>query len=298
MFISFYLTESDSEKLIVGQWQEDDKLFIPTNAAKEVENDVKTNNLIIVHGHSGSGKSAIIQHIALKYREQGWVVKPMYSAEEIHRAFKAGYYMKDKTIFVFNDPIGKESLDEILFNEWERYRDTVNLLIKHIKLFLSSRTSVICDQRAEEFLKEKRKIINIDESDIKLNKEEKILMIEKHLSTDKPTQEEIGQILETDMYFPLLCKMYSNYSKQGKNKVTFFREPVTILAKEIKTYKNKNKDRYCALVCLVLFNDKVCLKDLMENSTLFSKSLQLCKLPQNTLPSTIFNDLKKWKDVL
>ena len=87
--------------------------------------------------------------------------------------------------------------------------------------------------------------------------------------------------------------MYSNYSKQGKNKVTFFKEPVTVLSNEIKSYKNKNKDRYCALVCLVLFNDNFCLKDLMKNSTLFSKSLQLCKLPANTLPSTIFDDLKK-----
>ncbi|XP_078310484.1 uncharacterized protein LOC144618403 [Crassostrea virginica] len=285
--------ESGYEKSIFHQWQEDDNFFVSTKAANEVENVVKTNNLIIVLGNSGSGKSAIIQHIALKYREQGWVIKPMCSAEEIHHAFKAGQYMKDKTIFVFNDPIGKESLDEIRFNEWERYRDTVNLLIKPIKLLLSCRKSVFLDQRADEFFKEKRTIIDIEKSDIKLNKEEKILMLEKHLSTDKPTQKEIDQILETDMYFPLLCKTYSKYSKEGKNKVTFFKEPVLDLTKEIKSYKNKNKDRYCALVCLVLFNDKVCLKDLMENSTLFSKSLQLCKLPSNTLPSTIFYELKK-----
>ncbi|XP_078310475.1 uncharacterized protein LOC144618392 [Crassostrea virginica] len=290
--------ESDYEKSIFRQWQEDDIFFVSTKASNKVENVVKKNNLIIVVGHSGSGKSAIIQHIALKYREQGWVVKPMYSVEEMHDAFKAGHYMKDKTIFVFNDPIGKEAIDEILHNAWERYRETVNLLIKPIKLFLSCRTSVILDQRAEEFLKEKRKIIDIDESDIKLNKEEKILMLEKHFFEDKPTQEEIDKILETDMYFPLLCKMYSSYSKKGKNKVTFFKEPVTVLSKEIKSYKNKNKDRYCALVCLVLFNDKVCLNDLMENSTLFSKSLQLCKLPPNTLPSTIFNDLRELEGCL
>ncbi|XP_078312028.1 uncharacterized protein LOC144618900 [Crassostrea virginica] len=285
--------EPDYEKWIVGQWQEDDNFFVSTKAAQEVDSVVKTNNLIIVLGHSGSGKSAIIQHIALKYRKQGWVVKPMFSAEEIHHAFKAGHYMKDKTIFVFNDPIGKESLDEILLNEWERYKDTINLLIKPIKLLLSCRKSVFLDQRADEFFKEKRKIIDIDESDIKLNKEEKILMLEKHLSTDKPTQEEIGKILETEMYFPLLCKMYSNYSKEGNRKVIFFKEPVTVLSKEIKSYKNKNRESYCALVCLVLFNGKICLKDLIENSTLFSKSLQLCKLPPHTLPSTIFNELKK-----
>ena len=62
-------------------------------------------------------------------------------------------------------------------------------------------------------------------------------MLEK-LFKDKPTQEEIDQILETDMYFPLLCKMYKNNSKQGKHKITFFEEPV----KGIKKYKNKIKN--------------------------------------------------------
>ncbi|XP_078311433.1 uncharacterized protein LOC144618711 [Crassostrea virginica] len=285
--------ESDYEKSIFCQWQEDDELFVSTKAAKEVERIVTTNNLIIVLGHSGSGKSAIIQHIALKYREQGWVVKPMYSAEEIHHAFKAGHYMKDKTIFVFNDPIGKESLDKMLLNQWDRYRDTVNLLIKPIKLLLSCRRLVFFDERAGEFLKEKRKIIKIDESDIKLNKEEKILMLDKYLSMDKPTQEEIDQILETDMYFPLLCKMSSHYSKQGNTILTIFKEPVAVLSTEIKSKKNKNKESYCALVCLVLFNDKVSLKNLMENRTLFSESLQLCKLPSKTSHSTILEALKK-----
>ena len=135
LIISFTLAESEYQKLIFHQWKEDDILFVPTKAANKVENAVKTNNLIIVVGHSGSGKSAIIQHIALKYREQGWVVKPMYSVEEMHDAYKAGHYIEDRTIFLFNDPIGKESFDEILYNAWERYRETVNLLIKPVKLF-------------------------------------------------------------------------------------------------------------------------------------------------------------------
>ena len=41
----------------------------------------------------------------------------MCNAEEIHHAFKAEQYMRVKIIFVFNDPIGKKSLDEnILMN--------------------------------------------------------------------------------------------------------------------------------------------------------------------------------------
>ena len=71
----------------------------------------------------------------------------MCNAEEIHHAFKAEQYMRDKIIFVFNDPIGKKSLDEKDFNEWGRYRDTIDLLIKPIKLFLSYRN--LCYSRSE-----------------------------------------------------------------------------------------------------------------------------------------------------
>ncbi|XP_065924563.1 uncharacterized protein [Magallana gigas] len=67
--------ESRIEKAIFDQWKQDEVCFILTKACEEVEKLFKSRSLVIVAGHSGSGKSAIIQHIALKYREQGWTVK-------------------------------------------------------------------------------------------------------------------------------------------------------------------------------------------------------------------------------
>uniref|UniRef100_A0A8W8J8K4 C1q domain-containing protein n=1 Tax=Magallana gigas TaxID=29159 RepID=A0A8W8J8K4_MAGGI len=67
--------ESRSEKAVFDQWEEDDSYFVSTKACEEVENRIKSKNLVVVAGHSGSGKSAIIQHIALKYKKQGWTVE-------------------------------------------------------------------------------------------------------------------------------------------------------------------------------------------------------------------------------
>nr|XP_022300220.1 uncharacterized protein LOC111108540 isoform X2 [Crassostrea virginica] len=112
------LQETEYEKSIFSQWQEDDDFFVSTKAAKNVGKMVETNNLVLVTGHSGSGKSAIIQHIALQYRGHGWIVKPVYSFKEINDAYKSENFDKGSHIFVFNDPIGKESYDEMSYNEW------------------------------------------------------------------------------------------------------------------------------------------------------------------------------------
>lgn len=86
-------------------------MFIPTKASEEVEKVTESTNLVIVTGYSGSGKSAIIQHIALKYRERGWNVKPVNEVNEIIKGKPT-----ESKMFLFDDSIGKEFLDEISYN--------------------------------------------------------------------------------------------------------------------------------------------------------------------------------------
>ena len=287
----FYFVESEYEKNIFCQWEKDDDIFISTKAAIEVSSIIKTSNLVIVVGHSGSGKSAIIQNIALKYRKQGWVVKPVYSVEEVHNAFRATNFIKDKTIFVFNDPLGKESFDEMLYQAWGHYRETLGLLLKSCKLLLTCRKSVFSDERAKRLFTKEGKIIYIDQNEIKLSRKEKELMIDRHFK-ERPPEDEIAKLLEIDVYFPLLCKMCSKLSKSEENDITFFNEPANVLKKEIYDFKDKDKEKYCALVCLVLFNGELRLRDLKENNKRFTTVLQVCKLSRDILPLTIFTELK------
>ena len=253
---------------------------------------MRTNNLLIVVGHTGSGKSAIIQHIALKYREQGWVVKPLYSFEEIHPAYKTRDFEKYKTIFVFNDPIGKESFDDILNCKWKHYRETLILLLKDAKFLLSCRKSVFFDQGVDDFFKEKGKIIDIEKSDIRLSKEEKILMLKRYSLLEQHTHEEIVKLLEIEMCFPLLCKLCRASSQDAKNRLSIFLKLEEILTTEINSFRYRDKKKYCALVCLVLFNGNLCMADLEGNNRLFSASLHLCELPLFTLHSNILKELQ------
>lgn len=79
-----------------------------------MERLINVQNIVIVTGHSGSGKSATIHHIALTFRSQRWKVKPVYSVIDMIQAINLSTnILENKVMFVLNDPIGKESFDEI-----------------------------------------------------------------------------------------------------------------------------------------------------------------------------------------
>ena len=301
-FCHYYFSETENEKYIFCQWEEKDDFFISTRAARTVEKRIKTNNLVMVLGHSGSGKSAIIQHIALQYRRQGWIIKPVYSFQEIYDVYKSEKFEKDRFIFVFNDPIGKESYDELSYNEWGRYREILDLLIERSKLLLTCRRSIFSDPRAKGFFEQElekddnyeQKLINIDinEDHCKLSTDEKKEMFKTHIPDAKPTKEDFIQICEIDMYFPLLCKLCRGQLMKKGNIANVFKEPVEVLKKEIVNYKKNDRETYCGLVCLILSKNDLSLYCLQENTTLFKKILELCDLPPHTSASCIIKKLE------
>lgn len=69
-FCCFFSPQEFSHRDLLDAWQQEDNFFVPTKASEQVENKTTQQNLVIVVGRSGSGKSAIIHHIALKYREK------------------------------------------------------------------------------------------------------------------------------------------------------------------------------------------------------------------------------------
>lgn len=102
------------DKVLFKRWQEDNKQFVETKASREVEGLIKCQNIVIVTGHTGCGKSAIVHHVALKYRSQGWSVKPISAVMDIIQIINVSTGDLDgRTIFVVSDPIGKDSFDEI-----------------------------------------------------------------------------------------------------------------------------------------------------------------------------------------
>ncbi|XP_065935402.1 uncharacterized protein [Magallana gigas] len=286
--------ESAFDQAVFEQWQQDNYLFVSTNACKEVEKLIKRQNLVIVAGHSGSGKSAIIQHIALKYRSQGWIVRPVNDVAKIVDA----YLLQSKILFILNDPIGKESFDEMAYSSWRKHEDPLNACLKKVKLLLSCRKYILNNNRVKGVFKEKLNIVDISNGEFQLNDNEKMLIWNCHSSNKKLSEDEFAEIFRIEAYFPLLCKLYFSNEENLKIGLRFFKEPVAVFEEEIRDFRELHKEKYCALVLLVFFNNALCVSDLLENETSrekFKRACELCGMKKNAAPYSISDHLESLK---
>uniref|UniRef100_A0A8W8NY75 Novel STAND NTPase 3 domain-containing protein n=4 Tax=Magallana gigas TaxID=29159 RepID=A0A8W8NY75_MAGGI len=276
--------ESPFENAVFEQWKEDDASFFSTRACKEVESKIINQNLVIVTGHSGSGKSAIIQHIALKYKDQGWIVKRLKGVMEMIKYILEEECDLNSTILVLNDPIGKDSFDKASYRSWEASEQTIITFLKKGKLLISCRNYILFDYKVKGVLKENANIVNIEDVKCKLNNDEKRCILNKYMSNDKISEEDLTEILNTEAYFPLLCKLFSCDINQNDG-YRFFKEPVKVVEEQIRCFRMEDRGKYCALVLLVLFNNNFCSDDVVRNKLLsykFKRALNMCGLPQDT----------------
>ena len=290
MFFSFL--ENPYESDTFEGWLHEDENFVPTRASEKVENMVKIKNLAIVAGHSGCGKTAIVQHIALKYRKNGWVVKPVDEVEDIKIAYESEKFIKNKTIFVINDPIGKECLNEILYNTWKNNEQMLTYFLKSVKLILTCRTYIVFDTRVKGLFQDKSNIVVVDDINNKLNHFEKRALLKKYTESEEISEENTIKILENEICFPLLCKMFASNRKHFKDVLQFFMEPIDVLKEEIEICKISDIEKYCGLVCLVLFNNKLFQNDLHKKKNIFKKCLDLCGIQKRLPPATIMKNLE------
>uniref|UniRef100_A0A8W8IGG9 Novel STAND NTPase 3 domain-containing protein n=1 Tax=Magallana gigas TaxID=29159 RepID=A0A8W8IGG9_MAGGI len=291
--------ESPVDRAIFMQWQDDNRQFVSTRACKEVEKLIKSQNLVVVTGNSGSGKSAIIQHIALCFRSQGWKVKPVYNVKEIADTYSSVDGSQSRLLFVFNDPIGNESFDEIAYNSWKEHEERLKAFLKNSKMLLSSRKYILLDDRVKGMLNDKSCSIDLSDDKHKLNNEEKKNILMSYSSNSGLLKDDINGILMTEEYFPLLCKLYFSDKNNQTIGPRFFKEPFNVCQEQIRNFRNDSKkeckEKYCALVLLVLCNNQLCVEDIHEKDCLkekFKLALKLCGIQKSTAPHTIGDALK------
>lgn len=284
------------DKALFELWEEDNKQFVETKASKEVERLIKCQNIVIVIGHTGSGKSAIVHHGALKYRSQGWKVKPVCTVMDVVQNINISTRdLDDKILFVLSDPIGKDSFDELEYTLWRKYEEILKAIFKKFKVLMSCRKHIINDNKVKGLLKDKSHVVDLSNDNFKLSIKEKENIWNKYDVDKTVSRKELEEIIQTETYFPLLCKLYFTNRANIKDKLRFFKSPVELFEREIQNFRESCKEKYCALVLLVLFNNNICVKDIMESAISIEKyelALELCGMWKSTAPHNIFDALE------
>lgn len=225
--------------------------FVITTATQYIYKCIQENNLILIVGPTGSGKSANAYHVAFRLKEEsGYTVIPTRQSTDITH-----YHIPDKKqVFVVDDFIGKFAVDEMNAGLWEQNWSLLNMILSdniNTKLILTIRTYVwqserykylsmsafTCDLLSDKIslsLKERRDICKsyLNEVDMEALKDDTILMYS---------------------FLPSLCSSYMSYESSNNISVEqFFTVPNQIIEDEIYNFKIKSQVSFVALAILAI----------------------------------------------
>ncbi|XP_062604985.1 uncharacterized protein LOC134266775 [Saccostrea cucullata] len=249
------------EKLV--SWEKEDELFVEIRASTAVENFVNDNPCVVVVGHPGSGKSAIIHHIALKMGKQGFSIIPIDHPDEI----KSYHDRKNPQVFVIDDPCGEFIVDEQAASAWVKYSKDIETCLNFqqkedqvkSKLLVSCRF-VVSRTRPFRLIKIfSNFIINLE------NHENKLTVFEKEQILSVHVQHEVHLpqlVIEKNFdCFPYLCKIYANAFTDSACMEAFFENPFIELVSKLNVMVDDPRSEaiheYCALVCCALAEKRV-----------------------------------------
>lgn len=255
---------------IQQHWAEENKTFVPTKASAFISEKLLTHDRIIITGSAGSGKSAIAQHIALKYAMENKRISYINALDEIEERIPnmAG---TDIDIFVIDDPIGKYRFDPLAFRWWRRQRKQLKYFLRRgrkrekvaedIRVLLTCRSDLI-DDDSSLFFKDYT-MINIDEDSLALTNDEKENILKSHISVSDLGENDIKLISESTKAFPTICQTVGCNENFQANINTFFQNPSELIRKEVLHLKENAKEKYLALFLIVIFNNSFVQDDFL-----------------------------------
>ncbi|XP_071151438.1 serine/threonine-protein phosphatase 6 regulatory ankyrin repeat subunit B-like [Mytilus edulis] len=275
---------------ILMEWQENDKTFIITRAAKHVLKCIKENSSVTITASSGVGKTAILRHVALQMAKEEYDVLLVTDPGDIVKF----YNPKQKTLFVIDDLCGNYSLNQTDMKVWEPVMERIKKFFsnKLSKIIVACRLQVYQDDKFDSLSVFKSCVCNLLSDTICLSKPEKQSIAELYLESKA---HEITDSYDLFDCFPLLCNLYH------KNPVLdvkeFFQNPFSVYEAEIdKLQKKEFCGKFCALALCVMFNNNLKEEFLTEDvndetRTIFENTCEACRLNRGTSRLTLQDEM-------
>ena len=203
-----------------------------------------------------------------------------------------------KVLFLFDDVIGRFSVNEDAMESWEQYRqDISDLLSKYtdMKIVLTCRLYIYKSTRLDCMKNISPSYCKLLSDKLKLTLGERREIL-KSYTNDAEIDDDVALMYN---FFPLMCSKLYDDEKQ-KNIMDFFKRPDNVLQLEIDHLKTKSEIVYFSLALLDILNNNVDESMLdINNKTndallldLFNE-LEFKQFPSKTLLRSCMSALKK-----
>lgn len=259
------------QKETLEKWSNILKTFFVTNAAKFVYQRIETEQVVVIIGPTGTGKSAIAYHIAFRLKElYEYIIVPARQPSDITQYYISG----SKQVFIIDDFIGKYVFDEAELLSWEKESPVLRKVFSN-----NDNTKVIltCRKNIWHLVNCDRLGVSCFEFDLHTDKF-RLTLPEKRKICEKYLKKSDLQVLNDDIimmytFLPSLCSFFSSRNVGAVKQ--FFTLPVQFIEGEMDSYKEKSPKSYMSLSMLAIEHkiglsnnieyDKL-MKDLLEES--------------------------------
>lgn len=245
----------DIKKEMLETWRKEIDFFVETDDSKGIMHVLKHNQIILIRGGPGSGKTLTAFFIAFKLEmEDNYMVFPSHKPKDIIK-----FTAEDgRTIFIFDDLFGRFALNRKSFEKWDdnENRFSINSMLKKypkLKLIITCRSQITTNSVLKGFGHNGFCYqMNLSVHDKK--------MIAQQYCKNIPNDLFDERLYANLPFFPLLCMKLSDENIDGCNlkKIT-----TEIVFKEVIELKKNGPLTFLALGLLIVNNNAV-LKEMFK----------------------------------
>jgi ankyrin repeat protein len=265
----------------IKTWIEEDKKYISIKATEKVLSLVTTEDCVTVTGNAGTGKTALIRHIALELLCQRYEIVPVNDPQEIEK-----YYDDNvKQVFIIDDACGVHTVDDSKRIKWKDYSQIIENILRHskAKLLVTARLLVSNDKQFQDIGLLCKNIVNLSAQTYSLLEEDRVKIFHSHFEKSYCDLGISKQSLNAHWHFPLLCRLachqfdLSKKLKQtpGLNLSEYFLAPIDFYKNEIRSLQLESPLSYCVLVLCILCNGKL-PKSILSTSRQYADLVKDC----------------------
>ncbi|VDI02299.1 Hypothetical predicted protein [Mytilus galloprovincialis] len=248
----------------IQEWESEK--IVETRAIKELIHLMTYNNIVLVTGTFGCGKSTALHYVALQFHhDKAYDIIPVCNPEEIKQYFNPDC----KQVFVIDDACGTYSIDICKVNRWiDISNDILSMVLSSdIKIIASCRTHISQDRlfkRIEILFEVKCDMIS---EKLCLTEKERMLIGNIFLShNDLQVLKTSNENLITKyFFFPLLCNQYQK--QKSLDIAKFFSNPDEVIRTElIRLFNAQDQKTIATLIVFIVYNNRVHKKELTKLS--------------------------------